>query len=546
MTARSPSHTSSKAGTVSLWINRNQARLLPPLACICAALFGIGLDQIFLRHVGHDQSWCIYAANQVLHGVQLDGPTLIESNPPFIVWFSCLSVLLGQFLHIGILNGFRLFFDILATISIAWSTSLFKRMKGSLFSVLGFAFLQIAVAFLLIRKDSLGQREHMLVLLMVPYLVLAGSRLERKPLSMSMFESILIGIAAAVSVALKPQHIVDVVLIEALLMIRFRSIRTGATPTVAAFTLGIIAYLGAVLAFGRAWLSNILPLLNLGYWGLNHPYLTILRESRPILAGLLLSAAVILFFRRRMRFPGVIAALALAAAGSFIAYIQQHKGWSYQLIPAGLFVFLCLGIAALGLIEYWLDSSAESRTYRPVARASLAAGLTIIAALSCFAGWRFGHRFDYFTQKKRELARFYSSCPPRSAVAYVSTEPWDMPLVLEQHKILGQRANHLWLLPAAILAEDPDGNELHHTMSAVEIKQLTSFQRTSMAEDLSRWKPVMVVVDQCGPDLCPSLHREHYSTLLSWFLADPGFRREWQHYASSDKEGDLAVFRRVR
>jgi hypothetical protein len=329
-------------------------------------------------------------------------------------------------------------------------------------------------------------------------------------------------------------------------MIRFRSIRTGATLTVTAFAFGIIAYLVAFLAFGRAWLLNILPLLELGYWGFNHPYLTILRESKPILAGLLLCAAVILLFHRRMRFPGVVAALALAAVGSTIAYVQQHKGWSYQLIPAGLFIFLCLGIAALGLIEYWLDNSAEPRRFRPIASATLAATLTIIAALSCFAGWRFGHRFDYFTLKKRELARFYSACPPGSAVAYMSTEPWDMPLVLEQHKILGQRANHLWLLPAAILAEDPDGNELHHTMSAVEIERLTSFQRTSMAEDLSRWKPVMVVVDQCGPDLCPSLQREHYATLLSWFLADPGFRREWEHYASSGEEGDLAVFRRVR
>lgn len=537
---------SSSLDAIVRWINSHYAVVLLAIAGICAALLGFGLDQIFLRHVGHDQSWCIYAADLVLHGVQLDGPMLIESNPPFIIWFSCLPVLLGHALHVGPLDGFRVFFDGLAVITIAWSTSQFRRMRASELSVLGFLILQIAVAFLLIRQDSLGQREHMLVLLMVPYLVLAGSRLERNPIPVSAGEAVLIGLAAAVAIALKPQHVIAVVLVEVVLAIRYRSLRTGGTATVVAFASGILAYLAAVRVFGWTYFTNVVPLLRLAYWGLNHPYRTVIREAEPVLMGLLLCAAVILLLRRRMRFSGLVWALALAALGSTLAYVQQHKGWTYQLIPAGLFILLSLGIAALGLIDDRLDEPAHSHAGRPLRGVPLLLGFTAVAVLTCLAGWRYGHHSDYFNAKKRELAGLYATCPPGTAVAYLSTEPWDMPLVLEQHKVLGQRVNHLWPLPAAILAEDPGGNELHHTMSAADIARLTAFERTSTAEDLNRWKPAMVVVDECGPDLCPSLHREHYATLLSWFLADAAFRRAWQDYAPSSRVGDLDVFRRIQ
>ncbi|MGI4757803.1 MAG: hypothetical protein ACRYGF_13245, partial [Janthinobacterium lividum] len=53
------------------------------------------LYEFLLSHVEGDQAYLLYAAQQMLHGVQLDGPRLIETNPPLIVWFSIVPAALA-------------------------------------------------------------------------------------------------------------------------------------------------------------------------------------------------------------------------------------------------------------------------------------------------------------------------------------------------------------------------------------------------------------------------------------------------------------------
>ena len=60
--------------------------LLVP-AAISIVIFYL-LYVFFLSHIWGDQAFLLYAAKEVLAGVKLDGPRLIEVNPPLIVWFS--------------------------------------------------------------------------------------------------------------------------------------------------------------------------------------------------------------------------------------------------------------------------------------------------------------------------------------------------------------------------------------------------------------------------------------------------------------------------
>lgn len=514
------------------------------LASIAGLIFGLGLSKIYLLHVGHDQSWCVYAAYLELHGAQLNGPQIVEVNPPFIVWFSAISVLLGELLHIGILDGFRLFFDLLVLASLLWTTSLLIRLlRLGAISTWLFVMAQSVVALWLMNKNSLGQREQLLVLIILPYLVLAAARLRDK--STATLESILIGLSAAIAICLKPQHILVVALVETLILFRRRSPRTLLHPAVPAFAVGIIGYLLSVVLFGRTYLANVVPQLRMVYWAMNHSYYVILRPHAPIFLGLILCWIIFLLFRRRLRLQELSLVFGVSAIGSALAYIQQHKGWNYQIIPTAMFAVLFITTVCIGAVEAWFDrdTPADAPSQRSLGQAIALASVCAFCAL--LLGLRFGHHPGYNEPEKQVAANFYQSAAPGSAVSYISVNPWELPVFIEQNKVLGQRINYFWLLPAIIYGQDPQGNELNHTMPASQIEELSLYQRRTMAEDLAHWKPSVVIVDQCGPNVCDSLKREHYGTLLNWFLADPGFQREWQHYQLAEKKGDLESFHRI-
>ncbi len=525
-----------------------RARISVFCAITLGLLLAIGLTRIFLRHVGHDQAWLLYAANLVLDGVVLNGPKLIETNPPFAVWFHLVPVLVGRLLHMGYLNGFRVLFDLVAAGSLVWTAYLLRRLlhvTGFLLWLLMCA--QIAIEFLLIGVDSLGQREHFLVLLLLPYLIAAAGRMGEETLGGA--QGALLGVAAAVGVALKPQHVLVIFFVEALLLWRTRQWRNLLRPTIVSLVLCGVAYFAANLIWGKTYFSLVVPMMRQAYWGFNVPYSQVIRKATFLLVVAVLLLCIAVQWRRRSRMLlGTLlgmplgdfgAVLTAAVAASSLAYVQQHKGWSYQLIPAALFTLLLLVVLAV--------EAFQGRPMRvPVvvwgSREWLAA--LLVVGLTCAYEMRFGQRAGYVNVKKMTLNRLFAAYPSGTAVGYISTEPWEMPIVPEQGKVLGQRFVHFWLLPAIIRSQDPQRAGVD-PISSGGSEALAAFQRQATAEDLASWQPAMVVIDQRGPELADALEREHYPDLLAWFMKAPAFQREWRHYVPAGHDGDLEAFRRV-
>src|ERR1700749_1284496 len=106
---------------------RLQRYLVLCCAIACGLLWGLELAPFLAAPMGIDQAWDLYAANAVLHGVTLNGPRLIETNPPFLIWFFSLPVMVANALHISISAGFRLFWIPIITGLIVWSASLYRR-----------------------------------------------------------------------------------------------------------------------------------------------------------------------------------------------------------------------------------------------------------------------------------------------------------------------------------------------------------------------------------------------------------------------------------
>src|ERR1700748_2440902 len=88
------------------------------LGCVAALLVGYAVAQLLLTPAGHDQTWYLYAAEQHLAGGQLYGPRLVDTNPPLIIWFSTIPVVVSRLLHMGRYAGFELIISVMALGSI--------------------------------------------------------------------------------------------------------------------------------------------------------------------------------------------------------------------------------------------------------------------------------------------------------------------------------------------------------------------------------------------------------------------------------------------
>jgi hypothetical protein len=306
--------------------------------------------------------------------------------------------------------------------------------------------------------------------------------------------------------------------------------------------LGLSLFVGSVYLFSPIYLSQMVPLLRLTYWGLDGSWPMIFHTAKvPLIVGGL-GAVLYLAQRNRFKLRSLISVSLAASIGALLAYLQQHKGWHYQLICFTVFAclavaFMCLDLSAQWISSHATDSSRGHNSLRPVilALAAFAVSFPLLAGHV--------HPTAYPEVQKQVLADIFARYPSKTNVSFLSAYPWDYPPILEQDKTLGTRYNYIWPLPAIVRSEDPNGYEPGKHLTPAKIQELSSMLRTEEAEDLLNWKPTIVVVDRCTlPELCDPSLQVHLGTLLEWLQVDPTFRTQWLHYTYQTSVDGLDVY----
>ena len=169
--------------------------LLTPVLLVCAATLMVWQSVALLRlFPSHDQSWYLIGAERLLHGTTLYGPDYSETNPPLIVWFSAIPVLLARWSSLSAMSCLRLTTLFLIGGSVWASVSLLRRQLGTARAAL-LAPLAVALVatFFLMNLYEFGQREQLMLAFTLPYLLALG-RIDEQ----SRMEWVLLGLAAGV------------------------------------------------------------------------------------------------------------------------------------------------------------------------------------------------------------------------------------------------------------------------------------------------------------------------------------------------------------
>ncbi len=375
-----------------------------------------------LPAVGHDQLWCLYVAQQILHGTKLYGPQLLESNPPLIMAMLTIPAALSNLLHIPITFLFKLAVLLTEVVSALSSFYILRRAKilltpARLWS-LACAFITI---FTVLPARDLGQRDHLLAILCLPYVLSAAldsnscRNSSSSSASLTLLFRLLIGVLAGLGICLKPHHILIPIAIELYFLVQTRSIRHLLRTTFLAIVATGVAFFAAIRLLTPAYLTDVVPLLKDVYWAIGHLTLPqLVNESLQL--HILAALCVALYLYLKPTSPLALL-LILSGAASTIAYYLQGTGWYYQQIPAISF-FAC----ALWLLLMKFATQRNLTTPNWMPKAALALTVLSFALTAHFSGYTLSHPFSYPSGLSDiPDPSFFANLPPNTPIAILST-----------------------------------------------------------------------------------------------------------------------------
>ncbi|HUF36793.1 MAG TPA: hypothetical protein VMN37_12635 [Gemmatimonadales bacterium] len=502
-----------------------------------AALVLLAAVPQFLSRTIPDTAWLLHVAGRVLDGARLY-VDLVDVNPPLVVWLNFPVVLAARAAGVSDLLAYRLSVLALVLASAAACGWILRRLvlpdepglRRTLLLLLLFAMLPLA-------REDFGEREHLMLALAMPYVLLAAARLGRVEPPGSVAAAA--GLAAGVGIALKPYFVFLWVAREACLLLRLGRAYRLRREAVLVVLVGA-AYLAAV----ARWSPEYFDVVRL----MAGPYYTFLRNSLPVTAllgdGAVVPLAALLGYaalRRWARRPDLGMVLAAATAALYLSAVVQHKGWRYHFYPS-----IATGVLLLGLLALDLRRPVQGLAARVYAH--LAAGVTITlaawTALACIVQALDPHHSRYDADP--DIARLVPVVRERAGGGGVMVLSWSMastfPLVTYSGVRSVSRFNHLWIPGAvyhdAIYAEGP----LRYREPA-ERGTLERYLTDAVVEDLEAGRPRLLLVLRPAPDRREwGLRRLDF---LKYFGQDPRFARLFARYRHTGTIGEYWLFERL-
>jgi hypothetical protein len=509
-----------------------------------------------IRSANHDVSWYLHMA-----GVMLNGGTayvdVVDTNPPLIVMLTLAPVWAGRLVGLPPEWAFYAGVFLLAVLSGGWSSRLMGRVWPGA-SPATHGLLAIGVFFLLLAfpKGDFGQREHLTVMLTLPYVLAAAVRSRGGTLSTG--EAVLAGVAGAIGFALKPHFLLAWVAIEAALFIQLvRSRRASAFADASADSpepwrrrsalrnvlrpelLGAVAtmavYGGAVLVLFPQYVDVARRVWSV-YGGLDSPVarLVALREWQIGLVALALIALIRL--PRDLVSPLVI--VGAAAAGFLAASLLQLKGWGYHMLPAQVFLALVFLVVIASVFQAWPDLAGFVRGGSTAILAAIALVLTVMSA-------------KYLVEARQRapndtlaplvsLVRQHAPDGPIAVLGMRTLVYPAFPLVNQTGARWSLRHHSLWFLPAFYEPQLSGSASMQALHTPAQMLPLERAFYEEILTDLCAAPPKLLVIERPSP-LAPAGRRA--IDLVAYYGQDGRFSRLFTIFQPLTDVGPFAVYK---
>jgi hypothetical protein len=461
-----------------------------------------------------DVAWLLYVARRWMAGRELY-VDVVEINPPLIVWISAIPIWLAGVLGLDAQYTAVPFF-VAAVLACAWWTARLLQGSGEMFVDRLPVFAAIGTVLLVVPAGDLGQREHLLVAAMLPYLALFSRALDgERP---ALRDSLIAGVLAGLGCALKPRYAGVFVALEGLAVLhgvkplRVKSLAAGAT---------MLAYVGLVALFCPAYLRRAVPLALALYGATDVPLQHLIADSLRLIFGQAVAVALWWSQRRRMPEGNLMLTLVVFAITSTVICFMDGKDWFYHRLPATVATVLALLCWTASTL---IHRRADAR--RPFLAVVAGAVAFLVFVVAAFQRLEPGVALAV-EPEQNTIAKLERLIRKEKARTYIAFSEWialGFPVVNNTGVAWASRFDSMWALK---------GELWRVRFDAVGAKEWPI--RRWVAHDFIVGCPDIAVVDT----------REgvvNYVGVLS--ASDPAFARAWSRYRQIAAFDGLVVYRR--
>ncbi|MEH6465656.1 MAG: hypothetical protein V7771_17380 [Shewanella psychromarinicola] len=230
--------------------------IIPLLAVIIAA------EQSLSFPINGDIGWLYFVTENWLEGQELYSD-ILEVNPPMIFIIMSPAVLLSHFFELGTVAAIKIYLIIIGLLALFLNINMAKHLLSkSVFKDYYWVF--IFLLYFVMPLNDFGQRDHLLILFIIPYFFLRFLSCNHKS-DVSLWWQVLIGGTSGMVICLKPYFVLFPLACELFWFYKQgREIRFGVVNIAQLMTVGL--FILFIILFQQAYIDNMIPLAIATYW----------------------------------------------------------------------------------------------------------------------------------------------------------------------------------------------------------------------------------------------------------------------------------------
>lgn len=465
---------------------------------------------------------------------------LIDVNPPLIFVINLIPAIVAKFTGI---DAPTVMVACILTLIAASIWLVVRLLPDALHNGDGMLRLMlpplILFALVIFPGEMFSQREHLMLVTLFPYALLASARIVGS--QVPAHRRLIVAILAAVGFALKPHFLVIPGLIE-LFVLNRRGIKTWAADfvpwTMAAL---IISYPVAAWIWTPEYFHQVLPLVLSTYAKVGGA------TPMTVLLGNQLGPALLVIIPLSIaayvaKLPNLVRMMALAAIGAAISGFLQDKGWPYHLLPAQTLAFVLVGLTVTVALDRLTISHGDPglRGTPPLAaRAVAGAMLLLFIAITINIRPTFYDQRGFSQSPAGQLLRVVKPNAEGRYVLILSPGVYPhFPMLNYAHAKLGLRFQTIWPLQGSYEDCTADGPRYHTREQMPDAEKILD---DAVIADFAKYQPPIVIIDKVpGIKYCGGRDFD----LIEYFSRQPGFTREMAHYDLLTQFDRYIIFKR--
>jgi hypothetical protein len=374
------------------------------------AVIAIIIASIYLQNnilLNWDISWLQHVSRRLWHGGKYYHD-FFETNPPLILYLYLPPVFISDWLLLKITWVSKAYIFLLSLSSWLLCYHLTLNLFAKDLSLRLYFMLMLLIAFLILPSYEFGQREHLLVLLIIPYLLLSANRGQNSKISVRI--TLITAIMAGIGFSIKPYFLLALVANEILLICISRNYLQIMRLEIVVIVSIIISYALSIMWLQPEYLQLAVPFLLRNYYqGFGENFLILLLRVMVFNAGV--GIAMYFIFIKDSPYKILGGVFATGVCAFLLAYFIQQTVWYYHILPAVVLSFL---IMTLALYLFCQKTGRSS---------NLSSGLLIIVTLSLpsYIFYQTTHWALLYAKNQKPILHFLQQHADKQTVYFLST-----------------------------------------------------------------------------------------------------------------------------